>query len=322
MGKGDEIAVAANGQGVETLSVAQATVSGLQSTLVLLLNFLDVALECTPQAVNGLMFQDPASVNTLYQEASYGNVTFTGNVGGPYTINYLSTDPCDYNAWAAAADAAATAAGFNLSQYAHLVYVIPKKHTCTWAGWGTYGGSPSRAWIAYCDVADIYAHELGHNFNMRHASTPTCEYCDISDVMGYSGIGLRQVNAAHKDQMGWLPPSKVVLATANMTVNIAPLELYPGATAWPQALKIRAPLPSKDIYYFSYRERIGFDSILGTDYVDKANLHRIHSSGLLNSYFLGSLVNGQSFAETSKKGFTVTVLATTPDYVTFRVIFK
>jgi hypothetical protein len=321
-GKGNEIAVAANGQGVETLSVAQATVSGVQSTIVILLNFLDASLECSPETVNGLMFQDTASVNTLYQETSYGNVAFTGNVTGPYTVNYSSTDPCDYDAWASAGDAAASAAGFNLSQYTHRVYVFPTKHTCSWAGLGTIGGNPSRAWIAYCDIADIYAHELGHNLGMRHSSTSTCEYCDISDIMGYSGIGLRQVNAPHKDQMGWLPPGKVVLATANMTVNVAPLEFYPGATALPQTLKIKAPLPSKDIYYFSYRQRIGFDSILGTDYADKANVHRVHSNGLLNTYFVGSLVNGQSFTDTSKKGFTVTLLATTPDYVTLRVSFR
>ena len=61
---------------------------------------------------------------------------------------------------------------------------------------------------------------------------------------------------------------------------------------------------------------------MGPDYADKANVHRVHSSWLLNTYFLGSLVNGQSFSDTSKKGFTVTVLATMSQYVTLQVTFR
>ncbi len=153
MGKGNEIAVAARGQGVETLSVAQATVSGAQSTIVILLNFLDASLECTPQAVNGLMFQDAASVNTLYQETSYGNVSFNGNVAGPYTINYYSTNACDNDGWALAGDAAATAAGFNLSQYTHRVYAFPKSTRAVGRVWARSAavpaapGSPTAIWL-------------------------------------------------------------------------------------------------------------------------------------------------------------------------------
>ena len=54
------------------------------------------------------MFQNAASVNTLYQETSYGNVSFAGVVAGPYTINY-STNSCNYGAWASAGEAAAQA---------------------------------------------------------------------------------------------------------------------------------------------------------------------------------------------------------------------
>ena len=80
-------------------------------------------------------------------------------------------------------------------------------------------------------------------------------------------------------------------------------------------------MPAKGDYYFSYRERIGFDSSLGSDYADKANVHTLNLTQ--NTYFLGSLVNGQSFTDTSKKnGFTVTQLAVTPDYVTLQVIFR
>ncbi|HYV27494.1 MAG TPA: hypothetical protein VFA77_08180 [Candidatus Eisenbacteria bacterium] len=319
VGKGNQLTVAANGNNVETLSVAAATVSGAQNTIVILLNFIDATIECGNSSVNGLMFQNTASVNTLYQETSYGNVSFSGVVAGPYTINYYSTNTCDYGSWASAAESAASAAGYNVSSYNRRVYVFPKNNPCGWAGMGTIGGNPSKAWIAYCDLADVFAHELGHNVNMHHASTPTCEYCDVSDFMGYGGVGFRQVNAPHKEEMGWLPTGKVVLATGNTTVNIAPLELYPSSTALPQALKIAKP-DTAEYYYFSFRRKLGFDSSLGTDYADKANIHRYKGSGSIQTFFLGSLATGQSFNDAAN-GFTVTSLATTADYVTLQVSF-
>ncbi|PYI80607.1 MAG: hypothetical protein DME26_21250, partial [Verrucomicrobia bacterium] len=245
---------------------------------------------------------------------------------GPYTINYSTNSPCDYDAWASAGEAAATAAGFNLNQYSHRVYVFPKKNTCGWAGLGTIGGNPSRAWIAYCDLLDVYAHELGHNVDMHHSSTDMnndgvsdCEYCDVSDFMGYGGVGPRQVNAPHKEQMGWLPASKVVLATGNTTLSLAPLELYPGTTSLPQALKIAKP-NTGEYYYFSYRRKLGFDSSLGTDYADKANIHRYQGSGAIQTFFLGGLSTGQSFSD-SANGLTVTQTASTADFVTLQVNF-
>src|SRR5262249_43964477 len=148
--------------------------------------------ECTQPSVAGLMFQNSSSVNTVYQETSYGNVSFSGLVVGPYTINYSTNGTCDYSGWASAGETAATGAGVNLSGYNHRVYVFPKKNPCGWAGLGTIGGNPGQAWIAYCDLIDVYMHELGHNLTMHHASTPGCEYCDVSDFMGYGGVGIRQ----------------------------------------------------------------------------------------------------------------------------------
>jgi hypothetical protein len=326
VGRGNELVVAANNNSVQTISVAAATVSGVQNTIVILLNFLDATLECSSAAVNGLMFQNSASVNTLYQETSYGNVSFAGAVAGPYTLNTYSTNACNYDSWASAGESAASAAGFNLSQYPRRVYVFPKRNPCGWAGLGTIGGNPSRAWIAYCDLADVYAHELGHNVTMHHSSTDLnndgtsdCEYCDVSDFMGYGGVGFRQVNAPHKEQMGWLPASKVVLAAGNTTVSLAPLELYPGTTSLPQALKVAKP-NSGEYYYFSYRRRLGFDSSLGTDYADKANVHRYRGSGAIQTFFLGGLTTGQSFADPAN-GLTVTQTASTPDFVTLQVNF-
>jgi len=69
--------------------------------------------------------------------------------------------------------------------------------------------------VSTCDRGDVYAHELGHNLGMYHASfdsdddgtvDATCpwggwsgggEYCDDSDYMGISTNVWRQTNGPH-----------------------------------------------------------------------------------------------------------------------------
>ena len=94
-------------------------------------------------AIRDVMFTDPSdqSIDDLYQETSLGAVWFTGEVVGRYTIDYSSTDACDVNAWAAAADAAALDSGVDLSAYNRKVYVLPSANTCGWSGLASVGGN-------------------------------------------------------------------------------------------------------------------------------------------------------------------------------------
>src|SRR5438093_1081076 len=84
------------------------------------------------------------------------------------------------------------------------------------------------------------------------------DYADASDVMGSGGFC--QVNAPHKDQMGWLPSSKIVLANEAAVFSsdgdifkIAPLELLPESTAYPQTVKFT--VANGYPYYVSFRRR-------------------------------------------------------------------
>jgi hypothetical protein len=327
LAKGSEIVVPADGQGsVQTIQTAAAAVSGEQRTVVLTINFLDAALECSVSSIRGLMFTNAQSVDKLYQETSYGNVWLTGDVFGPYTINYLSTGNCDYNGWAAAAEAAAQAQGVNLGLYNRRVYVFPRRNPCSWAGLGTVGGNPSRAWIATCDLADVYAHELGHNLTMHHASTDTnndgamdCEYCDTSDFMGYGGVGFRQINAAHKEQMGWLAAGKVVNVTGSDIYYVAPLEYPPDTTLYPQALKI-PKTSAGTYYYFSYRRKVGYDATMPSQYADRASVHHYQGSGAVRTYFVSALPDGGQFTDAAN-GISVTQLAHNNEFVTLQVSF-
>ena len=118
---GSEIVVAAAGGTSPTTAVpaSASTMSGEQKTLVLVANFSTATVGCSAANVRDTLFTAPNtySIDDLYQESSYGQLWFTGDVYGPYHINYSTTSPCDYYAWANAAEAAATANGVNLSQY-------------------------------------------------------------------------------------------------------------------------------------------------------------------------------------------------------------
>ena len=116
-------------------SASQASaVTGDQSTLVIVANFRDKGLDplrpgadCSIQAISDRMFTDPndQSVDDLYRAISFGQVSFSGRVVGPVTLNASSTDACNNNVWADAADALAAAGGVDPAAYPRKLYVMP-----------------------------------------------------------------------------------------------------------------------------------------------------------------------------------------------------
>ncbi len=169
-----------------------------------------------------------------------------------------------------------------------------------------------------CTVPDVYGHELGHNLGMGHASTPSSEYGDNTDIMGLGQNRLRQVNASHKEQMGWLPPEQIVTVTASGVYQIAPIELYPSTALAPQALKIFKG-DTNEYYYLSYRRGIGFDANICCTYLDRLSVHRYPGDGSVsNTYLLALLDDGTHFVDTVN-GITVTQTSHNNDYVTVQV---
>jgi hypothetical protein len=320
--KGQELFLAADEEekkSIETVVPATEAVTGEQRTIVLVVNFLDASVSCSIDAIQDLMFNDhyDNSIDDFYQETSFGNVWFTGDVVGPYTIDYTSTGTCEFSAWANAADAAAQADGIYLSAYDRKVYVFPKVNPCGYGGLGTVGGNPSRAWIFYCGMDDLFAHELGHNLGMHHAATLTSEYGDRSDVMAIAGVGLRQVNAPHKEQMGWVTPEQVLTVSEDGIYDIAPLEVHSLDALAHQVLKI-AKSDTNEYYYLSYRRPLGFDANLSSTYCDRLNVHRYKGSGAVQTYFLDALLEGETF-EDAVNGVTITALSRNNDYMTVQV---
>ena len=309
-------------ESIQTIPTPQVAVSGEQKTLVIMADFLDASVSCSIQQVEDLMFTDPAygSVDDYYQETSSGNVWFSGDVVGPYTIDYTSTDACNIGAWADDAEAAARAGGIDTGQYTRKIYVLPSKNGCgSYAGIGQVGGSPSRAWVFYCDIEDLYAHELGHNLGMYHASSPNSEYGDGTDIMGAVNNGLRHLNPAHQDQMGWRPPVMNVLISESGIYDIAPQELYAGQATAPQILRIAKP-DTGEFYYIAYRRPLGFDTNLQWWHQNVVTVHRYKGADGLptNTYLLDALETGDSFAD-SINNITVSHLQQNQDYATVQI---
>ncbi len=328
----------AGGTAVQTISVAAASVSGDQKTIVILMNFADNSSQPWTQAqVYDVVFGGANSANRYYQDNSNGSVSFSGDVVGWYTLPYTSTT-CDNYTWASAADAAATQAGVVLSNYAHKVYAFPRVYACSWAGLGSVGGSPSRAWISgYANDPRIFQHELGHNLTSRHASSLACgnkqidasancafsEYGDNYDTMGYWNSF--QWNAPQKTVTGWIGSANIKTVTSNGTYSLGYSESAGGSLT--QAIKISKP-DTGEYYYFGYRQPKGFDAGLPLGITGGAQVFLWDGSlqtKLLdatpgNGFSDASLIDGMSFTDPAN-GITVTQLGHDAGQVTLSVTF-
>jgi hypothetical protein len=288
-------------------STAEAAVAGARRAVVLCVNFQDKALECSVASVHSLVFGDAGSVNRCYLDASFGQFSFYGDTFGPFTIPYSSTGSCSDSTWAGAVDEAVNAAGIDLGTYNHKIYVFPKDANCSYSGLGSIGGGWSYI-LGFCQHGDAIAHELGHNLGIHHLSTPTNEYGDMSDIMGYGGVGLRHLNAPHKMEMGWLPASRVLAIDApgfyKATVSI--LETTDGSSV--QAIEV-PDSSGTTRYYFEHRQPVGIDaSGLLSQYWNKTLVHTWSGESGAKTYLLAMLADGQTFSDAAT-GMAVTQMS-------------
>ncbi len=317
--RGQTVYLAADGLqgGVEAMAAVQ-TVAGDQRTIVMLADFSDAPLSCSARDVAETMFSSPQqdSVHDLYQETTLGNVSFSGDVVGPFDIGFSSAGACDVNGWAQAAENAAKDAGVDLGLYQRRVYVLPENNTCGWAGLGSVGGSPSYAWVMRCGLGDTYAHELGHNLGMNHAATLSNEYGDTTDFMGAVTGKLRQVNGPHAAQMGWRAPEKLVEISTSGTFDIAPLEYSAAQSVAPQVLRVLKP-DTGEYYHLSYRQQVGFDQSLPYQLTQTLQVHKQNTSGGITT-LLASVQQGSSFIDSSN-GLSFTHVSRTSDYLSVAI---
>jgi hypothetical protein len=314
--------------GVSTESVEATNVVGgtfgAQKTAVMLVNFSDKATQpYTPATAQSIFFTTTSNFDL---ENSYGQTWLTGDVFGWYTIALTST-VCDYNTLSAQAQAAASAAGVNLSNYSRYVFAFPD-NACGWWGLGTVGGYPSSAWINGSLQLMVAGHEMGHNFGLDHSHSLDCgtavlgttctmsEYGDTLDIMGSSSP--YDFNSFQKERLGWLnygasPPLTTVASSG--TWSIEPMETNGSGS---KALKVPRGTTGS-YFYVELRRGLGFDAGL-TSNTNVSNGVVVHlaspsdpnSSDLLDmtagasSWSDPALVAGQSYTDTTS-GVTITV---------------
>jgi hypothetical protein len=237
---------------------------GAQSTLVILVNFTDKAVQpYTPAAASAVVF---GTTSDFYRENSFGQTWLAGIVRGWYTIDESST-ACSPDRIAQKAEQAAAAAGVDVAAYPRRVYAFPA-NGCGWWGLGTVGGYPSRAWVRGSFELTVVGHELGHNLGLYHshalecgpvtldASCSSIEYGDTLDIMG---TGAYHFNAPQKERLGWLgagsfPP--ITGVTASGTYSVSAHETTSGG-----AKALRIPRGGGGgAFYVEARKAVGFDA--------------------------------------------------------------
>ena len=244
----------------------------------------------TTAEIDQVMRTNTLSTAAYYKEVSYGqqllNVTVacqttkpSGCANNTDSKGWLVTSSplpggCDFTTMGELADAAATAAGYTLSDYVNRFYVLPGGSGCGWAGLA-YVGFPYQAWSAGYNALWVYGHELGHNFTLYHAGSLDCapqvlggscslaEYGDRFDVMGNNTNTGQQMhfNATQKALLGWIPASSVITQTSGTkTYTLAPIEAGGQST---YAVKIPVAADTSRTYWIEYRQPTGlFDATL------------------------------------------------------------
>jgi hypothetical protein len=251
---------------------------------VILLNFQDNRSETyTPEEVRQIVWTNPDSIRAYFSESSFGQLQLDsvsnpeGDVYGYYTIPYKESEGCAPQAWGEAAMAAARNAGVDLSGYTNIMFDWPEAG-CPFSGAAEVGGSLS--WING-ELRDpdhlTAAHELGHNFGLRHAHSLIChdaagnvvpynpnqsychveEYGDPYDVMGEDWH--YEFNDYFKGVLGWWPSSAVQTVTASGTYLLQPDETDGEGI---HVLRIRRPEGSAEqqYYYLEFRQPSLFDN--------------------------------------------------------------
>jgi hypothetical protein len=110
----------------DTAALPDAQAIDQRNAVVLMVNLTNASSGYTKDQIIGHMYTNTRSVDGLYREASLGQLGF-------------------------AAESAAQAAGIDLSQYRHRIFVLPKSSSlpnCSWAGIANVGcGTFCRAWM-------------------------------------------------------------------------------------------------------------------------------------------------------------------------------
>lgn len=282
--------------------------TGARKAVALVVEFSDAPAATSTASVANVLYHSKLNVAKYFEETSANQITFVSDpngdgkadVFGPFKISAKLADSCNTESWANAADTLAAAQGVNFSLYQHRIYILPRSVKCNWAGLGYLGCyGKCRSWVKgnYHNNAAVYAHELGHNLGLHHASTDSnndgrvdSEYGDKSCMMA-SASGWKHFNGPHTAHMGWFNPNGIVTADKAGTYTVTVSDNTLSATP---LLKVKNAA-NNTFYYVSFRQPVGeYSSSLPSNYRNRTSIHTTVGARTLLVKTLG---NGESFVD-------------------------
>jgi hypothetical protein len=242
--KGRSIRVQRLGRARPRVRARAAAYLGDRKTAIVLMSFATSPSSFTAAAAKLAVFDDAPgarSADAYYREVSDGDIALVGrddpaggDVYGPVTVAASPGCPDSaYLGWKDQAANAANLAGARLSEYDHVIYVLPPGSGCAWLGLASVGGR----WSMMRNTLDtaVVAHELGHNLYLDHASSDSCEiggapvpiggtctndeYGDPFDAMGNHPEG-RLFSSSHRRDTGWVTGAQVQTPSADGTYQL------------------------------------------------------------------------------------------------------
>eukprot|EP00798_Chlamydomonas_sp_ICE-L_P008102 gene8102-1348_t len=174
------------------------------SSATFILDLCGTKSETNVSEIEKTWFSRTYNMPGFFDTCSFNNIEFKRQnniVVGPIQIpcsgttvegyNYR-TDRCaweDWVGWISVVKASADRMNLNLSNYRHIVLVIPDKNSpCTFSGSGDYGcRNNCYSFLKSGRMGDIglATHELGHNMFLAHSGTPLSpDYGDLTSAMG------------------------------------------------------------------------------------------------------------------------------------------
>jgi M6 family metalloprotease-like protein len=270
-----------------TAEITPTAVSGSQPTLVILVKYNDIATE---PHTNSYFVQDiftsTTSLNTYYQENSFGIITaLTGTVVGWNVLprNYAYYNSCvdgaaDYPCYNYLRnDAVNTVTGVSWSSYTRLIIVVNSDLGCgcafafigpilqsTPGGTFSYSESfiPDDGWGATAGHGfGVIAHEYGHGLGLYHSGD---NYNSLWDVMSggtYASTGPVHTIGYHKIRLGWVTGTGIqTVSSGTYALNVIVNQLETSAP--PSGVLVVKVMTSTSTAYYTIevRKNIGYDA--------------------------------------------------------------